>query len=136
MRIRYNHRLTALAKKLRNDSTQAEIKLWKELQNKQLYGYKFTRQKPIGNYIVDFYCNKLKLTLEVDGYSHTFEEVLDKDEEKQLYLENLGLTVLRFDDDEVMKDMDNVMRVLERYVLEFENKNSVNSLLKRRVREV
>ena len=77
MKVTYNPKLKQLARKLRNDSTRAEIKLWKELQNKQVYGYKFTRQKPIGNYIADFFCNKLKLVIEVDGYSHNFEDTLD-----------------------------------------------------------
>ena len=122
MKIHYNHKLIPLARKLRNQSTQSEIRLWKELRNKQLLSYKFSRQKPIGNFIVDFYCNKLEVVIELDGYTHNFEEVLDKDELKQDYLEGLGLKVLRFDDDEVMKDINNVMRVLEGYILEFENK--------------
>lgn len=120
MKITYNPKLKELAKKLRNDSTRAEIKLWKELQNKQIYGYKFTRQKPIGNFIADFFSNKLKLVIEVDGYSHNFEEVLDKDEVKNQYLTSLGITVLRFDDEEVIKDMNNVLREIEGYVLNFE----------------
>jgi len=61
VKVTYNPKLKLLVRKLRNDSTRSEIKLWKELQNKKVYGYKFTRQKPIGNYIVDFYCNRLKL---------------------------------------------------------------------------
>ena len=120
MKITYNPKLKELAKKLRNDSTRAEIKLWKELKNKQVYGYKFTRQKPIGNFIADFFCNKLKLVIEVDGYSHNFEEVLDKDKVKNQYLTSLGITVLRFDDEEVIKDMNNVLREIEGYVLSFE----------------
>jgi len=120
MKVTYHPKLKQLARKLRNDSTKAEIKLWKELQNKQVYGYKFTRQKPIGNYIVDFFCNKLRLVIEVDGYSHNFEETLDKDEEKEQFLKGLGIMVLRFSDDEVMKDMNNVLREIEGYILNFE----------------
>lgn len=122
MKIYYNPKLKALARKLRNNLTKSEIKLWKELQNKQVYGYKFSRQKPIGNFIVDFYCNKLNLIIELDGYTHNFEEVLEKDEKKQEYLENLGLYVLRFDDEEVLKDIHNVLREIEGYILEYEEK--------------
>ncbi len=122
MKITYHPKLKTFARKLRNNSTKAEVKLWKELQNKQVYAYKFTRQKPIGNYIADFFCNKLKLVIEVDGYSHNFEQVIDKDEKKEDSLTKLGITVLRFDDDEVMKDMNNVLRVIENYIFEFEIK--------------
>ena len=120
MKINYNPRLKEFARKLRNDSTQSEIRLWKELQNKQCYGYKFTRQKPIGNFIVDFFCNKLKLVIELDGFSHGFEEVIEKDKIKQTFLENLGLKVIRFDDKEVMTDINNVLRVIEGVVFKFE----------------
>tara|TARA_R110001592_G_scaffold88758_2_gene261308 strand:+ start:163 stop:540 length:378 start_codon:yes stop_codon:yes gene_type:complete len=120
MKVTYNPKLKQLARKLRNDSTRAEIKLWKELQNKQVYGYKFTRQKPIGNYIADFFCNKLKLVIEVDGYSHNFEDTLDKDLEKEQFFNSLTITILRFDDKEVMEDLNNVLKVIEGYILSFE----------------
>ena len=120
MKITYNPKLKQLARKLRNDSTMAEIKLWKELQNRRVYGNKFNRQKPIGDYIVDFFCNKLKLVIELDGYSHSFEDTIRKDEIKEQFLKDMGIRVLRFDDDEVMKDMTNVMSEIEGYVLNFE----------------
>lgn len=122
MKIVYNSNLKELARKLRNNSTQSEIKLWKELQNKQLYGYKFIRQKPIGNYIVDFFCNKLKLVIELDGYSHNFKSVYDQDIIKERYLNDLGITVLRFNDGEVLLDIGNTLREIEGYVCNFENK--------------
>jgi len=59
-------------------------------------GYDFHRQKPIDNFIVDFFCNKLKLVIELDGYSHTFENVSDKDKLKQERLQEQGIMVLRF----------------------------------------
>ncbi len=120
--IPYNPKLKDLARKLRNDSTKSEIKLWMELKGKQLYGYDFHRQKPLLNYIVDFYCSELELVIELDGYSHQFEEVVIKDENKETELKKYGLTILRFDDDEVMKDMNNVLRTLEQYVIEFEKR--------------
>ena len=118
--IPYNPKLKEFARKLRNNSTKSEIKLWQQLKGKQLLGYDFHRQKPLLNYIADFYCYELKLVIEVDGYSHQFEETIKKDEIKQRELEKIGLTVLRFEDDEVMKDMNNVLRRLEEYVSVFE----------------
>ena len=72
------------------------------------------------NFIADFYCYELKLVIELDGYTHQFEEVIAKDEMKQDELEEIGLTVLRFDDAEVMKDINNVLRTIEIYIAEFE----------------
>lgn len=123
MKIHYNQNLKLLARKHRNDSTKSEIKLWQELKGKQIFGYKFLRQKPIEKYIVDFFCNKLKLAIELDGYSHNFEDVIIKDEKKELHLNNLGITVLRFDDDDVMNDINNVLRCIEIYILDFEKIN-------------
>lgn len=120
--IPYNPKLKDLARKLRNDSTKSEIKLWMELKGKQVYGYDFQRQKPLLNYIVDFYCNELELVIELDGYSHQFEEVVIKDENKEAELKKYGLTILRFDDDEIMKDMNNVLRTIEQYIIEFEKR--------------
>lgn len=79
MKVNYNPKLKELARKLRNSSTKSEIKLWQYLKGKQMMGYDFHRQKPIDNFIVDFFCNKLKLVIELDGYTHKFEEVVDKD---------------------------------------------------------
>jgi very-short-patch-repair endonuclease len=117
--IPYNPKLKELARKLRNESTASEIILWQHLKRKQLYGYDFHRQKPLLNYIADFYCYELNLVIELDGYSHHFEEILDKDEIKQLELEKVGLTVLRFNDSEVIKDINNVLKTIEGYILEF-----------------
>ena len=120
--IPYNPKLKDLARKLRNDSTKSEIKLWMELKGKQIYGYDFQRQKPLLNYIVDFYCNELELVIELDGYSHQFEEIVIKDEYKEAELKKYGLTMLRFDDDEIMKDMNNVLKTIEQYIIEFEKR--------------
>lgn len=79
-------------------------------------GYDFHRQKPLLNYIADFYCYELKLVIELDGLSHQQEEVQKKDAIKTKDLENLGLTVLRFQDSEVYKDMANVLRVINHHV--------------------
>jgi very-short-patch-repair endonuclease len=118
--IPYNPKLTALAKKLRNESTETEIYLWLKLKGKQMYGYDFHRQKPIDNYILDFFCYDLLLGIEVDGYSHEIVEVYNKDRIKEKRMNELGITILRFSDLEVLKDMENVIRAIEFFILEFE----------------
>jgi very-short-patch-repair endonuclease len=118
--IPYNPKLKELAKQLRNNSTKSEIRLWQNLKGKQMLGYDFHRQKPLLNYIADFYCYELNLIIELDGYSHQFEEVQIKDEVKQIELEKLGLTVMRFLDDEVMQDINNVLRCIEGFINQFE----------------
>ena len=122
--IPYNLKLTQLAKKLRNESTQTEIYLWLKLKGKQMYGYDFHRQKPIDNYILDFFCYDLMLGIEVDGYSHEILEVHNKDIVKEKRMTELGITILRFSDFEVLRDMENVIRAIEFYILEFEKTNT------------
>ena len=120
--ILYNPILTQLAKKLRNESTETEIYLWLKLKGKQMYGYDFHRQKPIDNYILDFFCYDLMLGIEVDGYSYEILEVYNKDIVKEKRMNELGITILRFSDFEVLRDMENVIRAIEFYILEFEKK--------------
>ena len=118
--IPYNPNLKELAKNLRNNSTKAEIILWQKLKRKQMYGYDFHRQKPIDNYILDFYCYELNLVIEVDGYSHEFLEVYQKDTIKEKKMLELGINVLRFTDNQVLKDTENVLRAIEFYIENFE----------------
>ena len=115
MKIYYNPNLKPLARKLRNNSTLSEILLWEELNGKKMLGYRFLRQKPIDNYIVDFFCNKLRLVIEIDGDSRR-EENSEYDMNRQSRLEEIGLTVLRFDDLEVKKDMENVLMAIEGWI--------------------
>ena len=118
--IPYNPKLKEFARQLRNNSTETEIYLWLKLKGKQMYGYDFHRQKPIDNFIVDFFCNKLMLAIEVDGYSHEFLEVYNKDIIKEKRLNELGIHVLRFSDYQVLKDMENVLLAIEYFIFEFE----------------
>jgi very-short-patch-repair endonuclease len=118
--IPYNPELKELAKKLRNNATKSEIILWLKLKNKQLYNYKFIRQKPVDNYILDFYCPELKLGIELDGYSHELAEVFHKDLKKEKRLNNLGIAILRFKDAQVFNDIENVIKEIEFYIFEFE----------------
>lgn len=126
-KIFYNPKLKELARQLRNRSTKTEIKLWNFLKRRQLMGYDFHRQKPVDNYIVDFFCNKFRLAIELDGYTHGFEEVFEKDEVKAQKLRELGITVLRFTDDDVMNNIDNVLRSIQEFILCFEEKQKLHT---------
>jgi very-short-patch-repair endonuclease len=119
--IPYNPKLKMLARQLRNNSTKSEIKLWGHLRNKEMLGYDFDRQKPIDNYILDFFCYDLMLAIELDGFTHGFEENYQKDLAKEKRMNELGITVLRFDDKQVMNDIQNVIRVIEMYIDEHSN---------------
>ena len=119
--IPYNPNLKKLAQELRNKSTPSEIRLWVYLKGRKFHGYTFNRQKPLLNFIVDFYCYDLKLVIELDGYSHQLEEIQEKDLAKQEALEEHNLTVLRFHDKQVFEDIDNVLRVIEHYIIKQEN---------------
>ena len=90
-----------------------------------MHGYDFHRQKPIDQYIVDFFCNKLQLAIECDGYSHEILEVWKKDVKKTKRLNELGVRVLRFSDYQIMNDMDNVLRHIEDYIFTFETNNLI-----------
>ena len=100
--------------------TLSEVLLWNELKQKRMLNYDFDRQRPIDKYIVDFYCKDLKLAIEIDGDSHNSEEAYKKDKARQKRLESLGVSILRFDDREVKKDMANVIRVIEGWIKELE----------------
>jgi very-short-patch-repair endonuclease len=116
--IPYNKNLKQLARKLRNDSTLGEVLLWNELKNKQLFGFDFCRQKPLLNYIVDFYCYELNLVIEIDGLYHSWEEQDNRDVARDNQLASFGLTILRFTEQEARKDMQNVLRAIEHYAIE------------------
>jgi very-short-patch-repair endonuclease len=112
--IPYNPELKFLAKQLRSRMTLSEVLLWNELKNKGMLGFDFDRQRPIGNYIVDFYCKELCLAIEVDGDTHIFR--YEEDEKRQRELEKLGVRFLRFEDIEVKKGMNNVLRVIADWI--------------------
>ena len=115
--IPYNPKLKELARNLRNNSTPGEILLWRKLKTKQVLGYDFHRQKPLLNYIVDFYCAELNLVIEIDGRYH--EEIADKDLKRTEELEQYQLMILRFTEQEVKTDMFNILRTLETYIEDF-----------------
>jgi len=96
-------------KELRNNSTSAEATLWKSLQKKQLEGRKFRRQHSIKNYIVDFYCSKEKLIIELDGAIHLDFARQNYDDERASLLESLGFKILRFENRLVFEDLESVL---------------------------
>ncbi|WP_075602311.1 endonuclease domain-containing protein [Saccharicrinis aurantiacus] len=109
--------LKLFARDLRNDSTPGEIILWKNaLRAKQMYGYQFNRQFCIQNYIVDFISRKLKLIIEVDGYSHQFK--IEEDLARDNLLNDLGYVVLRIQEYDIKTDFPNVLRLIESVVLD------------------
>lgn len=97
-----------LRKNLRQQGITAEIILWSKLRNKNL-GYKFRRQFGIGKYIVDFYCPRKKLVIEVDGATHSTNREMLNDRIRQKYLEHLGLTVIRFNNNDIKENMNGVL---------------------------
>ena len=108
--IPYNPKLREFARYLRNNSTLSEVLLWKEIKNKAL-GVEFKRQVPILDYIVDFYCQELKLAIEVDGHIHDFRYVEDKVRQEQI--EQWGITFIRFSNEDIKTNMFSVVLSLE-----------------------
>ena len=115
----YNKNLKEFARNLRNNSTLPEVILWtKLLKRKQLRGYPFLRQRPVDNYIVDFFSKDLKLIIEVDGEIHKYQKRKDRQREEKL--KKLGYAVIRFQNEEILHELFNVERVLHDFVDGFE----------------
>ncbi len=119
--FQYNSKLKERARYLRKNSTLSEVLLWRHLKGKQMLGFDFDRQKPIDNYIVDFFCNELMLAIEIDGDSH--DSKVEYDKNRQTKLESLGLHFLRFSDLDVKSNMEGVISTIENWILG--NKGSV-----------
>ena len=105
-----------ISRRLRKEMTDSERFLWSRLRRKQILGVQFYRQKPIGNFIVDFYAMKAKIVIEVDGSQHMNGCHEEKDKKRDIYLKNQGFEVLRFNNLEVLKEIDSVMEVIYRTV--------------------
>lgn len=113
--IPYQRGLKAQAQKNRKNATPAERKLWNQaLRGRQLSGFKFTRQKPLGRYIVDFYCSALRLAIEVDGDTHGKQHAYDIARTQRL--NRLGVEVVRYTNREVMNNIEGVYQDLLRRV--------------------
>ena len=98
--------------------TSAEVILWKKLSRKQMLGYKFRRQVSIGKSIVDFYCPKIKLAIEVDGDLHYLDrDSRERDERREKFIGSFGIKFLRFNNIEIYKNIDGVLRTIESTIL-------------------
>jgi very-short-patch-repair endonuclease len=104
------------AKKLRENATEAEEKLWLAVRNSQIEGYKFRRQHPFSIYIADFYCNALKLVIEIDGGYHLDEEQRLLDEKRTNDIEFQGLKVIRFTNAEVLMQLPEVIGKIKEFI--------------------
>lgn len=105
------------ARVLRKDMTSAEAILWSFLRKQQMNGFIFRRQHPIDIFIVDFYCHKYKLVIEVDGGIHDTPAMSERDENRTYELEQLGLKVIRFSNDEVIAHIDKVITTIKEHLL-------------------
>ncbi len=114
--LSYNKGLKPFSQQLRKNMTDAEQQLWSRIRGKQLKGLQFYRQKPIGNYIVDFYCPKAKLVVELDGGQHYTEEGKARDQTRDEFLAGKGLQVLRFSDRDVLTQIDSVLERIWSYL--------------------
>ena len=108
--------LKQLRRELRKNLTPAEATLWMALQKSQLDGVKFRRQHSVARYILDFYCPKFKLAIELDGEMHNDIVSMDYDEERTTYLNNLGIKVIRFENKEVFIDLDRVLEEIKSHL--------------------
>ena len=114
----YNKQLKQASRTLRTNMTDAEQTLWYYLRRKQIQGVQFYRQKPLLNFIVDFYCFAVKLVIEIDGSQHNEPANQSKDKRRDELLENQGLKVLRFDNRQVLLEIDAVLEIIHAVVSE------------------
>jgi very-short-patch-repair endonuclease len=110
----YGRQLKQASRELRKNMTPAERLLWSKLRMKQIKGYFFTSQKPLGGYIADFYCHKADLVIEVDGSQHYTDNGKEYDKVRDEALKNMELKVLRFTNIDVLENIEGVIEVIER----------------------
>lgn len=103
--------------------TIGEAMVWKFLKAKGMMGYDFDRQRPIDQYIVDFYCKDLMLAIEIDGSSHDTLKVQEADLARQQTLEKLGVRFIRIRDEDVKEDVNSVYFVMKEWIEKFESEN-------------
>ena len=107
--LRGDRNSTIRKRQLRQEMTIAEQRLWTQVRNRALLGYKFRRQHGVGPYIVDFYCAAKNLVIEIDGDAHSGEKAYQHDIKRTVYLENLGLQVVRYSNADVITNMTTVL---------------------------
>lgn len=112
----YDKNLVSRARELRKSLTEAEKQFWfKILRSSKLKKLKFTRQKPIGSFVLDFYCAKFKLGIEIDGEVHEFQKIRDE-ERDNILRKKFGLTILRFQNTEVLKNPEEILEKLVKFL--------------------
>jgi very-short-patch-repair endonuclease len=115
--LNYRYDLKQKARQLRTNLTDAERRLWHSLRRRQLLGVQFFRQRPIGDYIVDFYAPAVKLVVEIDGSQHLQSGAIKYDSNRTHYFETLGLSVMRFDNLQVLNETANVLEIIHQFIL-------------------
>jgi len=118
MGVYNNKELVSNARLLRNNMTKAEIILWSRLRERKINGYKFRRQQPIFDYIVDFYCNELKLIIEVDGEIHSLPEKTNNDSKRDNILKINGYYIIRLTNLEIETELDSTINKINLYINE------------------
>jgi very-short-patch-repair endonuclease len=114
--IPYDKNLVSRAKELRKETTEAEKVFWdKILKNKKLENFKFTRQKPIDHFIVDFFCSSLGVVIEIDGEVHSYQKTRDKERDRILK-QKFGLEIIRYSNKEVLENTESVLEDLIRKI--------------------
>ena len=104
------------ARKLRNNMTEQEKKLWYYLRQRFLNNCRFRRQHPIGNYIVDFICKEKKLIIEIDGGQHNSDDIKQYDIERTIFLESKGYKVIRFWNNDIDTNIENILAQIIKYL--------------------
>ena len=107
------------ARQNRQKQTKPEKLLWNRIRNRQLKGYKFRRQHPISNFIADFYCHERLLAIEIDGNYHNQAEQSDYDSGRTFEINELGIRILRFTNQEVEQDIERVLKVVKKFLSNF-----------------
>ena len=112
--VRYKNSLTFMSKRNRTKPTETEKIIWDKILSRDKTGYRFLRQKPIDRFIVDFYCSKLSLVIEIDGDSHIKKKGTDELRDK--FLKQIGIVTIRFTNEEVINDIENVKKKIDELI--------------------
>jgi len=112
---------------LRQNMPKSEVLLWVKLKNKQMHGERFLRQYSVDQYVIDFYCPRLKLAIEVDGDSHFIGDAQEYDKERQSYIEALGIHFLRFTNTDICENIDGVCQTIWEKIEDTKGKHPVSN---------
>ena len=115
MKLNNKPSLKPLRQQLRNALTPAEARLWAQLRNRQIGGRKFRRQHSVGDYVLDFYCPQEHLAIELDGAAHDHEKAVQRDQARSRYLESNGIAVLRFENRDVIENLEGVLQTIQQH---------------------